>query len=66
MEMRDEDETARKEECECDGVAYEPGGILDEPTLPACIRRMPRHRIPDILKLTRSTEAVRLMGQRSG
>ena len=44
IEMRDEDEAARKEECEREGVEYEPGETLDEPKLPECIRKMP---VPD-------------------
>jgi hypothetical protein len=61
IEMRDEDEAARKEECERAGVAYEPGETLDAPKLPGCIRRIPRSRLPDILKLTRSPETARLI-----
>lgn len=61
IEMRDEDEAARKEECEREGVACEPSETLDEPKLPDGIKRMPRGRTHDIVKLTRSTETARLM-----
>jgi hypothetical protein len=59
--MRDEDEAARKEECEREGVAYEHAETLEEPRLPECIRKLPRRRIADVLKLARSAETSRLM-----
>jgi hypothetical protein len=61
IEMREEDEAARKEECEDEGVAYEPGETLDEPTLPECVKKMPRGQLPNLAKLTRSPETARLM-----
>ncbi len=61
IEMRDEDEAARKEECEREGVAYEPADTLEEPRLPECIRNLPRRRTADVLKLARSAETSRLM-----
>ena len=61
MEMRDEDEAARKEECGREGVPYEPGEVLQEPKLPRCIREMPRGRLPEVAKLTRSRQTARLM-----
>lgn len=61
MEMRDEDEAARKEECEHEGVPYEPGEVLEEPKLPRYIGEMPRGRLPEVAKLARSTETARLM-----
>ena len=60
-EMRDEDEAARKEECEREGVPYEAAETIIEPDLPECIGRMPRGKLPDIARLTRSTQAARLM-----
>ena len=61
-EMREEDEAERKEECEREGVPYEPGERLDEPRLPECIGEMPRGKLPDVLTLARSPHAAtRLM-----
>ena len=60
-EMREEDEAERKEECEREGVPYEPGERLDEPNLPACIGKMPRGKLPEILTLARGAHAVRLI-----
>jgi hypothetical protein len=61
IEMRDEDEAARKEECEREGVAYEPAETLEQPRLPECIRKLPRRRFTDFLTLARSAETARLM-----
>jgi hypothetical protein len=61
IEMRDEDEAVRKEECEREGVAYEPAETLEEPRLPECITTLRRYRVPDALSLARSAEAARLM-----
>jgi hypothetical protein len=61
IEMRDEDEAARREECERDGVAYEPAETLEEPRLPECITPLPHVRVLHALSLTRSAEAARLM-----
>jgi hypothetical protein len=60
-EMRNEDEAERKEECEREGVPYEPTEMLDQPDLPGCIGMMPKGKLPNIAKLTRSTETARLM-----
>jgi hypothetical protein len=59
--MRDEDEAERREECEREGVPYEPGETLGEPKLPECIRRMPRGKLPEVLKMARGEQPTRLM-----
>jgi len=60
-EMREEDEAERKEECEREGVPYEPGERLDEPRLPECIGEMRRGKFPDVLALARNPHAARLI-----
>ncbi len=60
-EMRDEDEAERREECEREGVPYEPAETLGEPKLPECIGRMPRGKLPEVLTLARSLQAARLV-----
>ena len=60
-EMRDEDEAERREECEREGVPYEPGETLGEPKVPECIGRMPRGKLPEVLMLARSVQAARLI-----
>jgi hypothetical protein len=61
IEMREEDEAERREECEREGMPYEPGAALDEPKLPGCIARRPRGKLPNISKLARSPQAARLL-----
>jgi len=60
-EMREEDEAERKEECEREGVPYEPGDRLAEPKLPECVGKMPRGKSAEILTLARGAHAARLI-----
>jgi hypothetical protein len=59
--MRDEDKAERREECEREGVPYEPGETLGEPKLPEYIGRMPRGKLPEVRKLARGEQPAGLM-----
>jgi hypothetical protein len=61
MERREEDEAERKEECEREGVPFEPMERLEEPQLPTCIGKMARGKVPDVQMLTRVPQTTRLM-----
>lgn len=60
-EMRDEDEVESREHCDRDEIPHEHKERLGAPDLPKCIGAMPKGKLPDIARLTRSTEAQRLM-----
>ena len=61
IEMREEDEAERREECEREGIPYEPGEALVEPKLPDYLVNVPRGKLPDVLRLARGAKAARLM-----
>lgn len=61
MERRVEDEAERQEECEREGISFEPLETMKEPRLPKCIGRMPRGKATDLTRLVRSHEALALM-----
>jgi len=60
-ERREEDEAERKEECEREGVPFEPQSSTEEPRLPDCIGTKPPARIPDSRTLTKTPETARIM-----
>ena len=61
IEMRQQDEDERKEDCARAGVPHEPGETLTEPSLPECIGKIPRGKLSNVATLTKSPESVRLM-----
>jgi hypothetical protein len=61
VEMREQDEAERREECEREGIPYEPGETLGEPMLPECIAKMPCGNRHDAHKLVRSVQSRRLL-----
>ena len=61
IEMREEDEAERREECRRECIPYDASEALDEPKLPGYIVKMPRGKLPEVLRLARGAKAVRLM-----
>jgi hypothetical protein len=61
-ERREEDEAERREECDREGIPFEPVPTPEEPRLPGCIRALPRSRVRNLQTLAKSPEAERLIG----
>lgn len=61
MERRAEDEAERREECEREGVTFEPLESMKEPCLPKCIGKMPRKAVTDTKALMLSEQAWALI-----
>jgi hypothetical protein len=57
--MREEDEAERRDECDREGVPYEPGEPLPAPELPECVRM--RRQVRNAAALTTSERARHLI-----
>lgn len=60
-ERREEDEVERREECEREGIPFEPLLTTGEPELPSCIRALPRSSLRDLPAVAKSPKTKRLI-----